>query len=309
MKAIRLHSFGKSDQLHLEDIPKPSPQAGEVLIRVYAASVNPVDYKIRSGEFKPDDLKLPLTMGRDISGVVEAVGTDVARIAVGDAVYALLDIDHGGYAEYVTAQAEQIALKPATLDHIHAAAVPLAALTAWQGLFDHGKLRSGERVLIHGAAGGVGQFAVQLAVARGAEVIATAREENRELLLDLGADEVIDYQHEKFEDEAGEVDLVYDLVAGDTQARSWKCLKHGGRMVSTLQAPSKVKALLHGAKAEVYMAHPSGHQLEEISQLIDGGKVRVTVEQTLALEHAGQAQDHLENDHPAGKVVLEVCEL
>lgn len=309
MKAIRLHSFGTSDQLHLDDIPKPSPHAGEVLIRVHAASVNPVDYKIRSGEFKPGELKLPLTMGRDISGVVEAVGPDVARFAVGDAVYALLDLDHGGYAEYVTAQAEQIALKPTTLDHIHAAAVPLAALTAWQGLFDHGKLRSGERVLIHGAAGGVGQFAVQFAVARGAEVIATARQENRELLFDLGADEVIDYQHEKFEDQAREVDLVYDLVAGDTQARSWKCLKRGGRMVSTLQPPSKVKALLHGAKGEAYMAHPSGRQLEEISHLIDGGQVRVNVEQTLALEQAARAQDHLEKDHPAGKVVLEVCEV
>jgi NADPH:quinone reductase-like Zn-dependent oxidoreductase len=306
MKAIRLHSFGKSDQLHLEDIPQPAPKAGEVLIRVHAASVNPVDYKIRSGEFKSGDLKLPLTLGRDISGVVEAVGANVSQVAVGDAVYVLLDLDHGGYAEYVIAQAEDTAPKPATLDHIHAAAVPLAALTAWQGIFDHGKLKSGERVLIHGAAGGVGQFAVQFAKVRGAEVIATAREENRELLLDLGADEVIDYEHEKFEEEVDEVDLVFDLVAGETQQRSWKCLKHGGRMVSTLKAPSKVKALFHGAKGEVFMAAASGHQLKEIGQMIDAGQVKVTVEQTLALEQAGRAQDHLEHDHPAGKVVLEV---
>src|SRR5207237_3502731 len=159
------------DVLTLEDLPRPKPKAGEVLIRVQAASVNPVDYKMRSGEFKQGGTKLPITLGRDVSGVVDEIGSGVSRLHVGDEVYAFLDWDHGGYAEYVVTKSEGVAAKPATIDHIHAAAVPLAATTAWQGLFDHGKLKAGERVLIHGAAGGVGHFAVQFAKDRGAYVI------------------------------------------------------------------------------------------------------------------------------------------
>jgi NADPH:quinone reductase-like Zn-dependent oxidoreductase len=231
----------------------------------------------------------------------------VTDLKEGDDVFALLDRDHGGYAEFVVAKSDSVAPKPQKLDHIHAAAVPLAAITAWQGLFDHGKLKAGERVLIHGAAGGVGHFAVQFAKIRGAHVIATARAEDHELLLGLGADEVIDYVNEWFEDHAGNVDLVLDLVAGDTQKRSWKSLRRGGRMVSTLQAPSKADGALREAKGESFMARPNRGELEEIGRLIDEGKVKVIVEQTMPIRDVRRAHEFIENAHVRGKLVLEVA--
>jgi NADPH:quinone reductase-like Zn-dependent oxidoreductase len=307
MKAVRIHEFGGTDKLKLEEIPIPNPGTAEVLIRVKAASVNPVDYKMRSGEFKQPGATMPITLGRDISGVVERVGRDVRRFKAGDEVFALLDRDHGGYAEYVIAKADSVAPKPISIDHVHAAAVPLAAITAWQGLFDHGKLKSGERVLIHGAAGGVGHFAVQFAKNRGAYVITTAKAEDGDMLLDLGADEVIDYENERFEDRVRDVDLIFDLVAGETQTRSWKSLKNGGRMVSTLQAPSKMEGNLHRARGEVFQTQPDRAELEEIGQQIDSGNVRIVVEQTLPLEEVRHAHNFIEHEHVRGKLVLEVA--
>lgn len=307
MKAVRIHDFGGTNVMQIEEIPTPSPGRGEVLIKVCAASVNPIDYKMRSGEVKPPGMTMPVTLGRDISGVVENVGSEVSRFKAGDDVYALLDRDHGGYAEFVVATSETVAPKPASVDHIHAAAVPLAAITAWQGLFDHGKLKTGERVLIHGAAGGVGHFAVQFAKIRGAHVIATARGEDHDLLRQLGADEVIDYRRERFEDRAGEVDLVLDLVAGDTQKRSWKALRKGGRMVSTLQAPSKSEGAKREARGESFMAQPNRSELEEIGRLIDDGKVQVIVQESLPLNQVKRAHECIETEHVRGKLVLEVA--
>jgi NADPH:quinone reductase-like Zn-dependent oxidoreductase len=306
MKAVRIHSFGSADVLQLDDIPTPEPGDNEVLIKVVAASVNPIDYKIRSGEFKPEEMHMPETLGRDVSGVVEKVGRKVSFVSPGDEVYALLDMDHGGYAEFVVAKRENVAPKPARIDHLHAAAVPLAATTAWQGLFDHGKLKAGERVLIHGAAGGVGHFAVQFAKDRGAHVIVTARPEDEDLLLHLGADEVIDYVAERFEDRVHDVDLVLDLIAGDTQQRSWNCLKPGGRLVSTVKPPSKEEAANHHAKGTIFMAEPNYRELAKIGQLIDGGKVQVLVQHALPLDEVRRAHDHLEHEHVRGKVVLAV---
>ncbi|HVS51065.1 MAG TPA: NADP-dependent oxidoreductase [Opitutaceae bacterium] len=308
MKAIRMHTFGGPDVLRLENLPKPEPRDGEVLIRVRAASVNPVDYKMRSGSFKPEGMRTPLTLGRDVSGVVEGIGRGVDDIRAGDEVYALLDRDHGGYAEYAIASAHGTASKPDSIDHVHAAAVPLAATTAWQGLFDHGKLQTGERVLIHGAAGGVGHFAVQFAKDRGAYVIATARAEDRALLRKLGADEIVDYRAERFEDRVHDVDLVLDLVAGETQQRSWAVLKPGGRIVSTLQPPSPEEAARHHAEGKVFFAEPRREQLAQISRLIDRGKVEVVVQETLPLAAAREAHEHLEKEHIRGKVVLVVAE-
>lgn len=306
MKAVRIHSFGSADVLQLENVPKPQPRPGEMLIKVQAASVNPVDYKMRTGEFKPIGMRMPLTLGRDISGVVEQIGSDVSEVYPGDEVYALLDRDHGGYAEFVVTRWESVAPKPASLDHIHAAAVPLAATTAWQGLFDHGKLQAGERVLIHGAAGGVGHFAVQFARHCGAYVIATARGDDRPMVYALGADEVIDYESERFEDSARHIDLVLDLVAGETQRRSWKALRPGGRIISTLQPPSPVEAARHHATGEVFMAKPDREKLAEIGRLIDEGKIQVLVQQALSLEDVRRAHEHLEQHHVRGKVVLAV---
>ena len=306
MKAVRIHSFGGPDVLKLEDVPKPKPASREVLIRVEAAGVNPVDYKIRSGEFKPVGLQTPLTLGRDVAGVVEEAGRDVTEVKTGDDVYALLDAGHGSYAEYAIANAEHVVRKPAKLDYLHAAAVPLAATTAWQGLFDHGKLKTGERVLIHGAAGGVGHFAVQFAKDRGAYVIATARAEDAELLRKWGADEVIDYTQQDFEDRAREIDLVLDLVAGEMQQRSWHVVKPGGRIISTLQPPSSMEAALHHAKGEAFMVEPNRDELAKIGRLIDDGKVSVFLQQTFPLAEACRAHDHLEHEHVRGKVVLAV---
>jgi NADPH:quinone reductase-like Zn-dependent oxidoreductase len=193
MKAVRIHEFGGTDVLRLEDLPKPVPAQGEVLIEIRAASVNPVDYKIREGKYPAVTAdKLPVTLGRDAAGVVTEVGAGTTAFKVGDEVFAMLPQDRGGYAEWVSAPADVCAGKPATLDMVQAASAPLAALTAWQGLFTHGRLKAGQRVLIHGASGGVGPFAVQFAKVRGAEVFATASADNRAFVEGLGADRVID---------------------------------------------------------------------------------------------------------------------
>jgi NADPH:quinone reductase-like Zn-dependent oxidoreductase len=306
MKAIRIHEFGSPDVLAMEDVPRPRPGPDEVLIRVAAASVNPVDYKIRAGEFKPPGLNLPLTPGCDVSGVVEEIGARVTSLHVGDEVYALLDRVHGGYAEFALTGAANVVLKPQSIDHLHAAAVPLAAITAWQGLFDHGGLKAGERVLIHGAAGGVGHFAVQFAKDRGAYVIVTAREEDRAQLVKWGADEVIDYKRDRFEEKVRDIDLVLDLVGGETQRLSWEVLKEGGRLVSTLASPSKEEAARRHARGEVFLAEPNGEELARVRQLIDDGRVSVNVQQTFPLSETRRAQEYLEHEHVQGKVVLAV---
>jgi NADPH:quinone reductase-like Zn-dependent oxidoreductase len=306
MKAIRIHHFGASDVLTEEQTPRPEAGDGEVLIKVHAAGVNPVDYKIRSGEFKKEKIELPTTLGRDVSGVVAGVGRGVAGFRPGDEVYAFLASHGGGYAEYAVAREDEVARKPVSIDHVHAAAVPLAATTAWQALFDHGRLQPGERVLIHGAAGGVGHYAVQLAKAHGAVVIASARAEDAAMLRDLGADQVIDYRSERFEDRTGDIDLVLDLVAGRTQERSWEVLKEGGRLVSTLTQPSARKAARHHAEGTAFKVRPNAGQLRRIAELIDAGKVDVVVEKNLPLAEARRAHDALEHEHIHGKVVLSV---
>jgi NADPH:quinone reductase-like Zn-dependent oxidoreductase len=306
MKAIRIHSFGDPDVLTLEDMPRPTPADGEVLIRVKAASVNPVDYKIRSGHYKKRDIQLPTTLGRDVAGIIEAEGRGVAGFKPGDEVYAFLGSESGGYAEYAIAKENEVAPKPERLDFVGAAAVPLAAETAWQALFDHGGLQAGERVLIHGAAGGVGHFAVQFARAKGATVIATASGKDLMLVQELGADEAIDYHAQRFEEVVRDIDLVIDLVGGETQKKSWQVLKDGGRMVSTLEQPSKEEAARHHAQAKVFMAEPRAEQLREIAQLIDDQKVSVVVAGTLPLAAAKAAHERLEHEHFPGKLVLTV---
>lgn len=305
MKAVRIHEFGGPETLRVEDLPMPKPGEGEVRIRVMAASVNPVDYKMRNGGYLPSTA-LPLTLGRDVAGLVDSVGPGVQDFLAGEAVFAMLDRAHGGYVEYVTQAAGNCASKPAKLDFIQAAAVPLAGLTAWQGLFDQGGLQAGQRVLIHGAAGGVGHFAVQFARARGATVIATCSGRDADFVESLGASEVIDYHEERFEDRVLDVDLVYDLIGGETQDRSWQVLKTGGTLVSTLKAPDKAKAAARHARGVHYMAEPSGQELAEIAKLIDAGQVVPRIDRVFALDDAAEAETALEHDHVRGKIVLEV---
>ncbi len=305
MKAVRIHRFGGPEVLSIEDVPMPEPQPNEVVIQVHAASVNPVDYKIRAGGFIGPD-KLPITMGRDVSGAIVRQEGQGGGFKAGDAVYAMLSADHGGYAEYVLAKTHELAPKPARLDYVQAAAVPLAALTAWQGLFDHGGLRAGQRVLIHGAAGGVGHFAVQFAKTRGATVYVTVGKDDVEFVRELGADTVIDYKAERFEDRAREMDMVFDLIGGETQDRSWAVLKPNGIIVSTLTEPKQDLARQRQARGVRYMAQPNGGELREIGRLIDEGRVRPEVTAVLSLAEAALAQRRLEQEHPRGKVVLRV---
>ena len=307
MKAVRIRSFGGPEVLELADVQKPEPKDDEVLIKVRAASVNPVDYKIRSGTYpvvKQD--QLPKVLGRDVAGEIERCGRAVRNFKAGDTVYAMLDGGPGGYAEYVTVKAELVAPKPGQLDYQAAAAVPLAGLTAWQGLFDHGQLRAGQRVLIHGGAGGVGHLAVQFAKARGATVATTVATEDVEFVRHLGADQVIDYTRERFEDKVHDVDLVLDLIAGETQERSWAVLKDGGTMISSLARPSEAKARQHHAHAENFVAHPDRAELIEIGRLIDEGRVHPHVSAVFELEQAAEAQAQLEQHHSQGKVVLQM---
>jgi len=306
MKAVRIHEFGGPDVLHVEEIPRPSPAADEVLIKVHAAGVNPVDWKIRKG-FKKDSAKLPFTPGWDVSGVIEQKGTKVKKFRNGDEVYSRPDFEKNGtYAEYVTVKANQVNLKPKSIDHVKAAAVPLAGLTAWQGLFDHGHLEPGQKVLIHAASGGVGSYAVQFAKWKGAYVIGTTSNENIDFVKQLGADKVIDYKNEKFEEEVNAVDLVLDTIGGDTQKRSLEVIKPGGRLITTVAAEFEADARQKNIILEGFLDEPNPDQLKTIAELIDTGKVTPVVTEVLPLEKAAEAQQISEEGHVRGKIVLKV---
>ncbi len=305
---VRIDHFGAPDVMKFEKLPVPQPHENEILLKVHAASVNPVDYKIREGKYpavKSD--KLPYVLGRDVSGTVEAVGPQMTRWKVGDALYAMLGIDRGAYAEHVIVKAREAAAKPASIDHVAAAAVPLAGLTAWQGLFRYGELKTGQRVLIHGGSGGVGHFAIQFAKAKGAHVITTVSSKHVGFVKELGADEVIDYRKQKFEDVARDVDMVYDLIAGETQERSFAVLKKGGILVSTLTPPSADKARQFGVRVTRYTVEESGNELGEIAALIEAGKVTPKVTKVFALREAAAAQEQVERGHNEGKIVLQVA--
>ena len=308
MKAIRIHNYGGPEVLKYEDAPRPQPQAGEVLIRVHAAGVNPIDWKVREGHMKDFwPHKFPLILGWDLSGVVEELGRGVSRFKIGDEVYSVPNSTrNGAYADYIVVREPELALKPNSLHHIRAAALPLAAVTAWQALFDAGQLVSGQRMLIHGGSGGVGHVAVQLAKWKGACVFATASTKNQELLRELGVDEPIDYTKQKFEDVARDVDLVLDLIGGETQERSWSVLKKGGVLLSLVQPPSVEKAKALGVRAAFVAGHPSGAQLAEIAKLIDSGELKPVIDRILPLSEARRAHELSQSGHTHGKIVLRV---
>jgi NADPH:quinone reductase-like Zn-dependent oxidoreductase len=308
MQAVRFHSYGGPDVLVLEEVPRPDAGPGEVLIRVHAAGVNPIDWRVRAGQVKEWlQHQLPLIPGWDVSGVVEAVGTDVTTFRVEDAVYGMLDFRrNGSYAEYVVAGTRELARKPRSIDHVQAAAVPLAALTAWQALFEVGGLAPWHTVLIHAAAGGVGHFAVQFAQWKGAKVIGTASAGNKSFLLELGANEVIDYRTTPFEEVVSEVDMVLDLIGGDTQERSWQVLKKGGILVATLGISSPETARQHGVRGDGLLVHPDSAQLIQIAALIDAGDLKPAVTTVLPLAAAAQAHELSQTRHVRGKMVLKV---
>lgn len=308
MKAIRIHQYGGPEVLAQVEMQRPAPGANEVLIKVKAASVNPFDWKVRAG-YKKDifPLTFPATLGSDVSGTVEEVGPGAARFKRGDEVYASLGLEGGGYAEYAVAKEEIVAKRPSTLDHLQAAAVPVAGLTAWQTLFEVAQLRAGQKVLIHAAAGGVGSFAVQFAKAKGAYVIGTASSRNQAFLRELGVDKAVDYQKTRFEDVVRDADVVLDTIGGDTQERSFKALKKGGILVSIVQPPSQELAAKYGVRALFYAGHPSSSNLAEIAGLIDAGKVKTVVETVLPLAEARRAHELSQSGHARGKIVLKAA--
>src|SRR6266853_2317556 len=269
MKAVQIHAFGGPEVLQYEEVPQPQPKANEILVRVHAAGVNPVDWKIREGYLSATS---PMIMGIDFSGVVESVGSGVTKYRRGDAVFGQVADASGSYAEYAVAMESDVARKPEALDHIRAAALPVAGLTPWQALFDTANLSAGQKVLIHGAAGGVGSFAVQFAKWKGAHVLGTASGSHVEQVRQLGADEVIDYRKTKFEEVARDVDVVLDTVGGETQERSWKVLKRGGVLVSLVQQPAAEKAAAQGARGFFIRQKASGLQLAAIADLVVKGK-------------------------------------
>jgi NADPH:quinone reductase-like Zn-dependent oxidoreductase len=311
VKAVRIHKYGGPEVLKYEETPRPQAGKGEVLIRVHATSVNPIDWKVRAGymkDFIPHSL--PLIPGWDVSGVIEELGPNHAaagRFKKGDEVYSLPDhTRNGAYAEYIVVRESEVALKPNSLHRVRSAAVPLAALTAWQALFDTAQLQLGQRVLIHGAAGGVGHFGVQLAKWKGAHVIGTASAKNHEMLSELGADELIDYTAERFEDVARNIDVVLDTIGGATQERSWQVLKKGGILVSLVQPPSANKAEEHGVRATMLGARADGQELAEIAKIIDTGKLAPVIDRILPLSEARRAHELSQSNHTRGKIVLRV---
>lgn len=306
MRAIRIHAFGPASVLALDELPVPTIEDDEVLVRVHAASVNPVDYKIREGLFPPvSQNELPKVLGRDVAGTIIQTGPRQTHWELGTDVYAMVDAAHGGYAEYVALKSELCAVKPRNLSFVEAAAVPLAALTAWQGLFEHGRLESGQWVLVHGGAGGVGHFAIQLAKARGAKVATTVSKQDTSFVRTLGADRVFAYDDEQFEDHIQGLDLVLDLVGGDVQDRSFGVLKRGGRLVSTLQYPDTLRAQDLGLHVTNFLTQPSSAHLAEITHLIEDGKVKPRVVAIYGLDQVRTAQTRLERQHSRGKIVLD----
>ncbi|HEY9248861.1 MAG TPA: NADP-dependent oxidoreductase [Rariglobus sp.] len=308
MKAVCIYSYGGPGVLVYEDAPRPHPGAGEVLVRVHAAGINPVDWKIRGGHLKEMlHHTFPLVLGWDLSGVVESLGPETTRLKVGDEVFSRPDISRdGAYAEFIVVKESDLAPKPKSLDHLHAAALPLASLTAWQTLFDAAGLLAGQRVLIHAAAGGVGHIAVQLAKWKGAHVIGTASVKNHAFLRKLGVDQAVDYDTERFDEVVQPVDVILDTIGGDTQARSWKVLKPGGILVSIASPPDARVATDNGVRQAFVFTQPNAAQLAEIARLADAGKLKVTVETILPLSDATRGQELSERGHGRGKIVLRV---
>jgi NADPH:quinone reductase-like Zn-dependent oxidoreductase len=308
VKAIRAYAYGGPEVLTLEDIADPVPGEGEVLIDVAGSGVNPVDWKILEGRMKAFlPLSLPYTPGVDVSGKVSALGAGVRGFAVGDDVFGYIGIV-GGYATKVIASTERLALVPNKPSPLEAAGVPAAALTAWQALHEHAGVKPGQRVLIHGAAGGVGSMAVQFARIAGASVIGTASSGNLDYVRQLGATQVIDYQTESFEQIVSSVDIVLDLVGGETQDRSWSLLKAGGTLVSPVSPPDAERARLAGVVARHFATRSDGKQLTAIAAYFDSGELSVEVETIFPLSHAADALKKSLTRHARGKVVLDATQ-
>src|SRR5438094_5991957 len=310
MKAIVVHEYGGPEVLKYQDAPRPAPKEDQVLVRVIAAGVNPVDDASRSEKYaKFFGITLPFIPGYDIAGVVEKTGAKITKLKEGDSVYAYLSLKGGGgYAEYAVATEVEAAPKPKSISFVEAAGVPVVALTAWQALIDTAKLSAGQTVLIHGGSGGVGSFAIQIAKARGAKVIATASTPNQGLLKQLGADVAIDYSKTKFEDIAKDVDVVLDSVGKDTLARSYGVVKNGGFVATLVAEPDQAELDKHGIRGASISVKPNASELAEITKLIEEKKIKPIVSQVLPLTEAVKAQEQAATHHTRGKLVLKIAD-
>ena len=308
MKAVVAHEYGGPDVLKLEGVPVPEPKENEILVRVIASGVNPADPLILGGKYaKEFGTHLPLVLGYDMAGVVVKTGTKVTKLKIGDPVYAYL-LWGGGWAEYCISNETESAIKPKSLNFVEASAVPLAALTAWQALVDLGKIQSGETVLIHGGSGGVGSFAMQIAKARGARVIATASTANQDLLKQLGADVSIDYTKPNWETTVRDVDFALLPVGGETMKRTYGVMKKGGTIATLISRADPAELEKRGIRGAPVFSHPNSSELAEITKLIDAGKIKPIVSQVLPLSDAAKADAQAETHHTRGKIVLKIAD-
>ncbi|MEJ2564696.1 MAG: NADP-dependent oxidoreductase [Gammaproteobacteria bacterium] len=304
MKAIRVHNHGDAEEMEMEDVQQPKPARGQVLVKVHDAAVNPVDWKIREGYMKGSlPGSFPYTMGQDFSGEVVETGKDVTGLQRGDRVFGFAQ---GTYAEYALASPDELARVPRSVDWVGAAAIPTAGLTAWQIVMDVAKLSNNQAVLIHGAGGGVGSFAVQFAKKVGARVIATASRDVFSYLQSLGADQLIDYKSERFENRVKDVDTVIDLVGGDALARSYGIVRKNGLVVTTVGPADEAAARKHGIRVTQFLMRRRGDELEQISRFMEVGSVNPHISKILPLSEAKAAENICQFGHPHGKVILHV---
>ena len=306
MKAAQIHEYG--GQLHVDDVDRPDLPDDSVMVQVHAAAINPIDWIIMDGHMQEMlDYDLPWTVGYDLSGEVTSVGASTSKFSVGDAVFARADgMQAGTMAEYCAVKESDLAIKPANASHAESAGVPLAGLTAWQGLYDHGELESGQRVLIHAGSGGVGTLAIQLARHTGAFIATTASARNRELVTKLGADQFVDYSSERFEEVVEPVDLVLDMIGGDTLERSFDVVKRGGRIISIKGDAPDGLAEDRGVTFDQFFMTPNGQQLSQIAALIASDAVTPVVDREFTLDDVAAAYDYTRAGKSNGKVVVNI---
>lgn len=308
MKAVYIENYGGIEQLTYGDLPMPEIGDNDVLVEVYAASVNPVDWKIRKGYLQQRiQYKFPLVLGWDVAGIVHETGKNVTRFKKGDQVFSRPDIQRNGtYAEYVAVDESLLAHKPSNITFEEAASVPLAGLTAWEALVEIAKVKDGDSVLIHAGAGGVGAYAIQLAKSLGANVTTTVSGKNVEFVKSLGADQVVNYQEQDFSQTATGFDVVFDTMGGDIQTKSFQVLKERGVLVSIVTPPDQELAKTKNVRAEYFFLQPDGEKLTKLAQLIEQGKIRPVVGQVFSLQDVPKAHELSETHHAQGKIVIKV---
>jgi NADPH:quinone reductase-like Zn-dependent oxidoreductase len=308
MKTVRIHEYGNSDVLRIEEMPVPQIAADELLIKIHAASVNPVDWQVREGFYKDMHMHtLPLTLGQDFSGTVEKVGSSVSGFKIGDKVYGRPSLDRdGSYAEFIEVKASEVALMPNTITYDEAATIPVAGTTAWETLINKAKIQKGQRVLILAASGGVGSLAVQLAKNRGCYVIGTTSKTNMDFVRNLGCNEVIDYTNQDFSERLTDIDCVLDTIGGEVQEKAFKVLKRDGVLVSIKNKPNQEMADRYGVRCEFVLVGPNAHILNELRSLIEMGQLHPVIDKVFRFDDVKQAQNYSQSGKAKGKIVLEV---